>query len=81
MTNQPYLLALNRMNGMGPRTIAKLLVKWPQLEELFVLPAPQLEHIQPPLPCLSSKRKRSFPPQIGHGQCLPVRYFPSIPTC
>jgi DNA processing protein len=43
MTNQPYLLALNRMNGMGPRTIAKLLVRWPQLDELFVLPAAQLE--------------------------------------
>ena len=45
MTNRNYLLALNRMNGMGPRTIAKLMVRWPELEELFVLTRDQLEQL------------------------------------
>ena len=41
--NKHYLLALNRISGMGSRTIAKLLVRWPHLEELFRLTADQME--------------------------------------
>ena len=37
MHNKNYLLALNRIKGMGPRTIAKLLVRWPDLREIFSL--------------------------------------------
>ncbi len=37
MNNKPYLLALNRISSIGPRTVAKLLGRWPHLEELFRL--------------------------------------------
>lgn len=37
MTNKPYLLALNRLAGVGPKTAQKLLRRWPNLEELFRL--------------------------------------------
>ena len=43
MNNKQYFLALNRINNMGPRTIAKLLVRWPNLEELFKLSIEQME--------------------------------------
>ena len=43
MNNKHYLLALNRMNHIGPRTIIKLLTLWPDLEELFQLSAVQME--------------------------------------
>lgn len=35
MHNKPYLLALNQINGLGTRTILKLLQRWPNLTELF----------------------------------------------
>ncbi len=35
MKNKRFLLALNRINQVGPRTVAKLLVRWPNLQELF----------------------------------------------
>lgn len=37
-----YLLALNHMPGFGPKTVQKLLVKWPKLQDLFALSAPEL---------------------------------------
>jgi len=37
MTNTLYFLALNRIEGIGPRTVSKLLARWPCLEELFGL--------------------------------------------
>ncbi|ETO94034.1 DNA-processing protein DprA [Legionella oakridgensis] len=43
MNNKHYLLALNRMNQVGPRTIAKLMARWPNLEELFQMSAIELE--------------------------------------
>jgi DNA processing protein len=43
MNNKHYLLALNRINKIGPRTVAKLLKRWPNLEELFQLTATQME--------------------------------------
>ncbi|CEK11881.1 DNA-processing protein DprA [Legionella hackeliae] len=43
MKNKPYLLALNKIPFVGPRTITKLLLKWPNLEELFRLSQQELE--------------------------------------
>ena len=43
MNNKHYFLALNRIDNVGPRTVAKLLRLWPNLEELFRLSAQQLE--------------------------------------
>lgn len=45
MNNKDYLLALNRMHSIGPRTVAKLLKRWPTLAELFQLSAQQMEQI------------------------------------
>ncbi|WP_133128989.1 DNA-processing protein DprA [Legionella nagasakiensis] len=49
MNNKHYLLALNRMSQIGPRTIAKLMVRWPNLEELFKLSIGELEKAGLPL--------------------------------
>ncbi len=38
-----YYLALNRMNKVGPKTVAKLEKRWPNLEEMFQLSAQELE--------------------------------------
>ncbi|CAM2957911.1 DNA-processing protein DprA [Legionella worsleiensis] len=43
MNNLPFLLALNRMNRVGPRTVKKLLKRWPDLQELFRLSKSELE--------------------------------------
>ncbi|CEG57900.1 DNA-processing protein DprA [Legionella fallonii] len=43
MNQLPYYLALNRMNKIGPRTIAKLEKRWPNLQEMFQLSAQELE--------------------------------------
>lgn len=43
MNNLRYFLALNRMRQIGPRTILKLLKRWPNLEELFLLKENELE--------------------------------------
>jgi DNA processing protein len=43
MNNKHYLLALNRIAHIGPRTTAKLLKRWPDLEELFHLSVEQIE--------------------------------------
>lgn len=43
MSNLRFFLALNRIKGAGPRTVAKWLRRWPDLEELFQQSAAQLE--------------------------------------
>ena len=41
--NINYFLALNRIPGIGPRTVAKLLKLWPDLSQMFALSAAELE--------------------------------------
>lgn len=43
MNNLPYFLALNRMNKVGPRTVLKLIKRWPNLAELFALSEAQMQ--------------------------------------
>ncbi|CDZ75827.1 DNA protecting protein DprA [Legionella massiliensis] len=43
MDNKFYLLALNRMSQIGPRTLLKMLARWPELEEMFQLTSEQLQ--------------------------------------
>ena len=43
MNNKPYFLALNRINKVGPRTIMKLMGRWPALEDMFKLSQAALE--------------------------------------
>jgi DNA processing protein len=43
MKNLRYLLALNRMNKVGPRTVFKLLKRWPDLQQMFELSGNELE--------------------------------------
>jgi len=43
MKNKVYLLALNRINGIGPRAVMKLLTRWPLLEDMFNLSSDALE--------------------------------------
>jgi DNA processing protein len=43
MSNKTYLLALHHMQGIGPRIVAKLLARWPCLEELFRLSRQELQ--------------------------------------
>jgi DNA processing protein len=38
ITNLPYFIALNRIATVGPRTVAKLIKRWPNLAEMFALP-------------------------------------------
>lgn len=54
MNNKYYLIALNRMNHVGPRTVAKFLTRWPQLEELFRLNPSQLTKAGLPLQVVES---------------------------
>ena len=42
MHNKRYFIALNHINQVGPRTVVKLLTRWPDLEELFRLTTQQL---------------------------------------
>lgn len=42
MNNLPYLLALNRIAGAGPKIVARLRQKWPDLSHLFQLKSHQL---------------------------------------
>jgi DNA processing protein len=42
LANKDYLLRLNRMPGVGPVLVQKLLRRWPALDELFCLSATQL---------------------------------------
>ena len=43
MNNKHYFLALNRIDQIGPRTVLKLLHRWPNLEELFRLSVQDME--------------------------------------
>ncbi|MDP3706113.1 MAG: DNA-processing protein DprA [Legionellaceae bacterium] len=43
--NSYYFLALNRISNIGPRTVAKCLVRWPNLNDMFRLSAQDLEHV------------------------------------
>ncbi len=58
MNNLRYFLALNRMNKIGPRTVAKLQKRWPDLEQMFQLSAIELE--QSGLPPLLAKTITEF---------------------
>ncbi|CAM3036693.1 protein smf [Legionella steigerwaltii] len=43
MSNLSYYLALNRMERVGPRTVAKLQKRWPDLQQMFQLSVAELE--------------------------------------
>ena len=43
MQNKYYLLALNRISHVGPRITAKLLTRWPNLDDMFRLSRSALE--------------------------------------
>lgn len=43
MNNQFYLLALNRISSLQPKTIVKILQHWPNLEELFQQTSKELQ--------------------------------------
>ncbi|QDP73371.1 DNA-protecting protein DprA [Legionella israelensis] len=43
MRNLRFFLALNRIPKLGPRSVMKLLQRWPDLKEMFSLSAHQLE--------------------------------------
>ncbi|KTC82691.1 protein smf [Legionella cherrii] len=43
MNNLSYYLALNRMERVGPRTVATLQKRWPDLQQMFQLSATELE--------------------------------------
>lgn len=49
MNNKAYLLALNRIDRVGPRTAATLWARWPDLSELFQLSVIELEKAGLPL--------------------------------
>lgn len=53
MKNLIYLLALNKMDKIGPRTTAKLQKRWPDLHEMFQLSQSELE-------------KAGLPPLLAH---------------
>ncbi len=42
VNNKRYFIALNRINYIGPRTVKKLLIRWPDLEEMFRLSSQEL---------------------------------------
>lgn len=58
MNHTHYLLALNRMHRVGPRTVEKLLKRWPDLGEMFKLSSLQLEEAG--LPSTLAKTIASF---------------------
>lgn len=49
MKNLAYFLALNRMNRVGPRTVIKLMRRWPNLHELFSLSLTEMQQAGIPL--------------------------------
>lgn len=67
MNNKRYFIALNHINHIGPRTVAKLLVRWPDLEELFRLSAQQL--IQSGLPTRIAEAIASFDFSLVDADC------------
>ncbi|KGP64228.1 DNA-binding protein [Legionella norrlandica] len=58
MNNLRHFLALNRMNKIGPRTVLKLLKKWPDLNLMFQLSGSELE--QAGLPPLLAQTIKDF---------------------
>lgn len=56
--NLPYFLALNRMDQVGPCTVAKLYKRWPDLQQMFQLSVLELE--QAGLPPLLAKKISGF---------------------
>ncbi|WED43256.1 DNA-processing protein DprA [Legionella cardiaca] len=60
MNNTPYLVALNKMPSIGPQTIAKLLLRWPNLQEMFQLSIQQLEQAGLPAPIAQTIKRFSF---------------------
>lgn len=42
LVNKPYFVALNRIPKVGPRSVMKLLSRWPNLEELFSLSSQEM---------------------------------------
>lgn len=58
MNPKNYLLALNRMHRVGPRTVEKLLKRWPDLSEMFALSSSQL--MQAGLPSFIAKSIENF---------------------
>lgn len=58
MNNLPYFLALNRMENVGPRTVAKLVNRWPDLQQMFSLSVTELE--QAGLPPLLAQTIKGF---------------------
>lgn len=58
MSNLPYFLALNRMDQVGPRTVAKLYKIWPELKQLFQLTQTELEKAG--VPALLAQRISNF---------------------
>ncbi len=49
MNNKSYFLALNRIHAVGPRTVIKLLARWPNLAELFQFSMIQMEQAGLPI--------------------------------
>lgn len=58
MNPKHYLLALNRMHLVGPRTVEKLLKRWPDLSEMFQCSSSQL--IDAGLPSSLAKSIENF---------------------
>jgi DNA processing protein len=58
MNNRRYLLALNRMEKVGPLTIMKLMKRWPNLQEMFELS--QVGLIEAGLPLALAERISTF---------------------
>ena len=50
MSNLPYLIALNQINGAGPKTITALRRRWPDLSTLFALNLHQMHENKIPFP-------------------------------
>ncbi len=58
MNNKGYFIALNHINNIGPRTVLKLLSRWPNLEDMFRLTAQQM--IQAGLPAKIAEAIAAF---------------------
>jgi len=58
MNNKYYFLALNRIPKIGPRTVVKLLRRWPNLREMFKLSEDLLEKAG--LPAILAREIKAF---------------------
>ncbi|WP_131782680.1 DNA-processing protein DprA [Legionella gresilensis] len=57
MNNKHYLIALNHIPSIGPRTIKKFLTRWPQLADMFALSQNQLETVGIPTKLASAIKR------------------------